>query len=64
VAFVFKRDNAGDFGEQGVVSPNTYIFAGLEFGSALPNQNGSVRDQLAAETLDAQSLGMTIAAVA
>jgi hypothetical protein len=62
-AFVFEGNDAGDFRKQGIVSADTDIHTGLEFRSALPNENGSTGDQLPTEAFHTQPLRMTVAAV-
>ena len=62
-AFVFEGDDAGDLREQGVITTDADIDAGLELRSALTNQDRTARDQLATEALHAKSLRMTVASV-
>jgi len=64
VTFVFKFDNAGDFCEKGVVSTDTDVHAGFEFGSALADEYGAAGHQLSSESFHAKPLGMTVPSVA
>jgi hypothetical protein len=63
VAFVFERDDAGDFCKKGIVSSDADIHAWFELRSALTDENGSTGNQLTTEALHAQPLGMTVAAI-
>src|SRR5450756_2194884 len=58
-----ELDDAMCFGEQGVVGADTDIHAGAIHSAALADQDVSREHVLAAEFLDAEPLGMRIAAV-
>ncbi len=49
--------------KQGVVHANTDVGAGMELGTALAHDDGTSRDQLTAESLHAEHLGLGIAPV-
>src|SRR5208283_5335161 len=59
-----KLNHAVSLGEQGVIGADTDVHAGPIGRSALANQNIAGQDILAAELLDAQSLGVRVAAIA
>lgn len=65
--FIFSArivfDRAVDKGKQRVVFADPDIGSGMDARSALPHENASRRHDLAAETLDAQSFGIAVAAV-
>jgi len=63
VAFVFERDDAGDFCKKGIVSSDADVHAWFELRSALTDENGAPGDQLTTKAFHAQSLGMTVAAI-
>jgi hypothetical protein len=63
VAFIFERDDAGDFCKKGIVSSDADIHAWFELRSALTDKNGATCDQLTTKAFHAQPLGMTVAAI-
>src|SRR5262245_29818077 len=63
-AFLVKPHNAFDQSEERVVLASADITARAEFGAALPDQDASRRDFLAAESLDATHLRVRVAPVA
>ena len=58
-----EPDLAGCLGEERIIAATPHIFTGMESGSALPHDNATCRDRLAAEELHAQHLGIGIAPV-
>jgi hypothetical protein len=62
-AFVLELHNAGNLGEKRVVFANTNIDAGLEFGTALPDEDRSTGYHLTCKAFHPESLGMTVAAI-
>jgi hypothetical protein len=62
-AAITKLDDAGDFGKQGMVAAQAYIFARLEGCAALTNNDGTAGHYLAAEHLDTEPLRVGIAPV-
>jgi hypothetical protein len=56
-------DHTRHLGEQGVISPQTDVPAGLEGCAALADEDRTGRHLLAAETLHAQPLGVAVATV-
>src|SRR5690606_1199646 len=56
-ALAGELDRTGSGGEQGVVTAAADVQAGVEAGAALPHQDLAGLDDLAAEPLDAESLG-------
>ena len=63
-AFIFKLNDAGDFGEQRVIFANTDVHARLKFRAALAYQDRAAADELPAKALHTEALRMTVAAVA
>src|ERR1700689_748183 len=59
-----KLHRAVSLGEQSVIGTDADIYAGTILGAALTDQNIAREHILTAELLDAQSLGMRVAAVA
>jgi hypothetical protein len=55
-AFIYVLHNPVDLGEQRMVATQADVLTSLDPGAALPNQNGSAADQVAAEALGAQTL--------
>ena len=53
---VFELNNAGGTSEQRIVFSPTHVVARLEPSTSLANDDGSSRNPLPAEGLDAQSL--------
>ena len=64
VAAGAEPDVAGGLGEQGVVVAAADVGAGVEVGAALADEDLAGLDELAAEALDAQALGVRVATVA
>src|SRR5690554_4102969 len=58
-----ELDGAGSQGEQGVVLAAADVVAGVELGTALADDDLTGADDLTAETLDAEALGVGVAAV-
>src|SRR5271170_838695 len=58
-----KLDDTVSFGEQGVISADADVDAGAINCAALANQDVARKHILAAEFLDAETLGMRVAAV-
>ena len=58
-----KFHDAVSFREQGVIGADPDVHAGAIYGAALTDQNVARKHILTAELLDAQPLGMRIAAV-
>src|SRR5262245_5558254 len=63
-AAVRELHGAGAGGEDRVVAAEAHALAGLEAGSALAHDDLAARDLLAREHLDAEALGVRVAAVA
>ena len=59
-----ELDGAGCLGEQGVVAATADVDAGVEVGAALTDEDLAGLDDLAAEPLDAEPLGVGVATVA
>src|SRR5437773_3597557 len=62
-ALDFELDFAVDEGEQRVILADADVDAGVHFGPALADDDGSRDDRLAAEGFDAKPCGLRIAAV-
>src|SRR5688572_12751381 len=60
---VGELDHAADLGKQGVILAATYVQPGLDAGAALPHDDGSAGDRLAAERLHSQPLRIRVATV-
>src|SRR5712691_2321693 len=60
---VLEPDETVDPGEETVVPPPADVLPGLETGAALADQDRSPGDELAAEPLHSQTLGVAVAAV-
>jgi hypothetical protein len=58
-----ELDRAGGEGEQRVVATATDVGAGVEVRAALAHDDLAGADDLAAEALDAQALGVAVATV-
>ena len=56
-AFNREFNIAVHFGEQGVVFAHAYVVAGVEFGTALADDDGTCRNQLVAVGFYAQAFG-------
>jgi hypothetical protein len=56
LAAIAEANHAGDLGEEGVVLAAADVFAGLERGSTLANDDAAAEDGLAAEYLNAEPL--------
>ena len=63
-ADLLEADDAIDLGIDRVILANANIVANPKLGSALPDNNCAGANQLAIVSLDAQSLGLAVAAVA
>src|SRR5271167_3944115 len=63
-AFDAKLNHAMGLGKERVIGADTDVHTGAIYRAALPNQNVAGQNILAAELLDAQTLGVRIAAVA
>lgn len=63
VPAIAEFDDAGDFREERVVFAKADIQAGLKAGAALPHDDGTAGNELAAEDFNAEPLGVGIAAV-
>ena len=64
IALVLKLHDAGDLGEERVVLAQPNVITGLQFRSALANQDGAAGDQLPVKPLHAQPLGIGVATIA
>src|SRR5437764_12530305 len=64
VAAALELDDAVDLGKQRVVRAQPDVGAGLEAGAALADQDGAAGDELPAEALHAEHLGIRIPPVA
>ena len=53
---ILKLDDAGDLSKEGVILAAADVQAGLEWGAALADQDGSAGDSFAAKALDAEPL--------
>ena len=58
VAAITELHGAADLGEEGVVFADADVEAGLDWCAALPDDDGAAGYDLAAESLDAQPLGI------
>ncbi len=59
-----EADVAVGKGEESVVPSHADVVAGMEFGAALADENGTGEDKLAAETFHPEPLAVAVAAVA
>src|SRR6266542_1493330 len=59
-----EADHAVDQGKQGIVVGAAHVLPGMKLGAALAHQDAARRDHLAAVALDAEILGVAVAAVA
>ncbi|OFV96871.1 MAG: hypothetical protein A3F68_07905 [Acidobacteria bacterium RIFCSPLOWO2_12_FULL_54_10] len=62
-AFFTELDEAGDFCEERIILAPAYIVARLNRRAALADQDGTCRNQLASEPLNAKALGIGIPAI-
>lgn len=61
---VSKLHSTVDLGEQRIIAALADVFAGVELGSALANNDGTCRGKGSVEYLDAESLSVGITTVA
>ena len=59
----FELYNSIDQREKSIVASDPNVVSRMKFRSTLSHQNASCRDKLAAESLDAEALGIAIPAV-
>ena len=62
-AHTLKADLAVNQGEQGIVAALAHVLTGVNVGATLTNQNVAGQHELTVGALDAQTLGLGIAAV-
>jgi len=62
-SLVEKLDATGDLGKQRIVLAAAHVEARLHARAALPNDDGSARHQLSAESFEPEPLGVRIAPV-
>src|SRR5881296_4545705 len=58
---ILVLDEPVDQGKQGIVPPQSDVFARLQARPALPDQDRASGDKLAAEALHSQTLGVAVA---
>ena len=63
LAQTLKTQGAVHLGEQGVVSADAHVGAGMDLGAALADQNVAGEDELTVTALHAQTLGVGVTAV-
>ena len=63
LAEAFETDHAIGEGKQGIVAAVTHILTRVDMGAALTNQDIAGQNPLAVGALDAETLGLGIAAV-
>ena len=63
LVFALELHHAGDLGEKRVVASLAHVRTRMDFGAALPDDDGPCNDQLAVVALYAQTLCITVSAV-
>ena len=60
---ISEFDNARDLGKQSIIFACAHVFTSLHLGPALADNNGTARNELPGEYLNAEPLGVRIAPV-